>query len=92
LQVSTEAILPKKLTQIYHNYLKTPHFKRFFSSFFINNVVLPARQEWPSESGLLLKATSSAVMKSNHRLNGRMAVAGLLVRLWQILLTIRWDY
>ena len=26
-----KAILLKKLTQIYHNYLKTPQFKRFFS-------------------------------------------------------------
>ena len=28
------AISPKKLTQIYHKYLKTPHFKGNFSSFF----------------------------------------------------------
>ena len=28
------AILPKKLTQIYHNYLKRPHFEQFFFSFF----------------------------------------------------------
>jgi hypothetical protein len=32
-----QAILPKKLTQIYHNYLKTPHFEAIFFTIFINN-------------------------------------------------------
>ena len=34
---SKQAILPKKLTQIYHKYLKRAHFAAFFFSFFINN-------------------------------------------------------
>ena len=41
-----EAFLPKKLTQIYHKYLKRPHFAALFFTFFINNDVLP--QEKPS--------------------------------------------
>ena len=32
-----QAILPKKLTQIYHKYLKRPHFAALFFTFFINN-------------------------------------------------------
>ncbi len=32
-----QAILPKKLTQIYHKYLKRPHFVALFFTFFINN-------------------------------------------------------
>jgi len=40
-----QAILPKKLTQIYHNYLKRPYFEALFFTFFINNGVLPAQNE-----------------------------------------------
>ena len=39
------AISPKKLTQIYHNYLKTPHFEAIFFTFFINNDVLSPNTE-----------------------------------------------
>ena len=38
------AILPKKLTQIYHKYLKTPHFAALFFLFFINNDCLSCEQ------------------------------------------------
>jgi hypothetical protein len=34
LQLLQTAFLPKKLTQIYHKYLKTAHIEAFFFGFF----------------------------------------------------------